>query len=40
VELTEVIKQMDLTYINRTFHPKTREYTFFSWNPRRVEGRK
>ena len=30
LEITEVMDKMDLTVIYRTFHPKTKEYTFFS----------
>jgi exonuclease III len=30
MEVTEVMTQMALTDIYRTFHPNTKEYTFFS----------
>jgi hypothetical protein len=30
VKITEVIKQMDITDMYKTFHPKTKGYTFFS----------
>ena len=30
IELTEVLKEMDLTDIYGTFYPKTKGYTFFS----------
>jgi hypothetical protein len=30
VKIREVMSQVDLKNIHRTFHPKTEEYTFFS----------
>lgn len=29
VKLTDFINQIDFTNINKTFHPKIKEYTFF-----------